>query len=325
MGQNIGERQRWAWLAAGLSAVVAAGACGLSWPWVLLGGLAATAYYIYMDRRAQPEGLASTLVSAFGPAGKVLVVLTWIWTSLVMGWAAGLAGTAFPMVDGFPFLGWVLLALAAWGSKKGAAACARCSGVLCLFLVAIYGIVAVFSVPDVEMRNLWSVGNWTESLWSAGLFLTASGVWYVPCKRSKKGTAWGMAVLLPVFAAVLAAVTAGVLTPALAGSRTVPLYDLAQSVSLFGVVERIEPLLSAAMTMGVFSLLSALACACQALGNQVYSWPWNGAAACVVSACVMYLTRGIPVKLLTAGASVFWVLIPLVAVSTAKRPRKEKQ
>lgn len=318
MGQEIGERQRWAWLAAALSAVAAACLCGYHWLWVLLGSLAVTIYYMYMDRQVEPQGMAVTLTLALGTVGRILAALTLVWTLLVMGWAASLADTAFPMVDGFPVLGWALLALTAWGCRKGPAACAKCCGVLCLFLMALYGVVVVFAVPDVSWGNLRMSGSWTEVLWSIGLFLTPAAVWYAPCVKSKKTPAWSMAVVLPLSAAALAAVTAGVLTPKLAASRPVPLYDLAQSVSLFGVVERIEPLLSAAMTKGVFALLSVLACACQSLADQLRPWKWSGTACCAAAGAAMYLSGMMPVELITAGGMVFWVAIPLIAVGIRK-------
>lgn len=314
MGRNIGERQRWAWLAAGLSAAAASRLCGYSWLWVLAGGLLVTLYDIILDRKLSKSGLAEIMCGTFGWGGKVLAVLTLLWTILIMGWTANLADTAFPMVDGFPGLGWVLLALSAWGAWKGPGACARCSGVLCLFLIALYGVVVLFAVPDVTWQWLKPTTNWEQGIWAAGIFLLPAGVWYVPCERSRKGPVWAMMCLLPLFAAAVAAVTAGVLSPELASSRPVPLYDLAQSVSLFGVVERIESLLSAATTMGVFSLLSSMVCAAQTLADQVRPWRWSGTAACVLAGTGMVLSKDMPVELVAIGALVFWLVIPVIVL-----------
>lgn len=317
---NVGNRQRWAWLMAGLSAAAAACACGMGWLWVLLGGLAVSAYYVYLDRRLRPCGLAALLPAAFGGAGRLLSLLTLLWTILAMAWTANLADTAFPMVEGYPILGWTLLALAAWGSRRGAAACARCAGVLYLFLLALYGVVTVFAVPDVRLANLRPAGDWTQSLWTCGLFLLPAGVWYAPCRRSRTKMTWFW-LLPPFLTALLAAVTAGVLSPVLAETLPVPLYTLTQSVSLFGVMERIEPLLSAAMTMGVFCLLSAMACACRALGAQCKPWKWTGAAACVLSAALMGPARALTLPVITIGAAVFWFLIPAVAVAVSRKQK----
>lgn len=323
MDRRIGERQRWAWLAGGLSAAVAACACGLGWIWVLAGGLPVAAYYIYMDRKLPSVGLAALLSKRFGVIGRALAVLTLIWTVLAMGWAANLADGAFPMVNGFPVLGWTVLALAAWGSWKGSAACARCAGVLCLFLVFLYGMVTVFAAPDVQWENLRPVGSWQGAVCTAGLFLLPASVWYGPCTRSRKRAAWEMGLLLPLVAAVLAGVTAGVLTPVLAASLPSPLYTLAQSVSLFGVVERIEPLLSAAMVMGVFCLLSGMACACRELAGQIFAWRWSGAICCAIAGALMGILKTVDLFVLTGGCLLFWVVLPLATVWCGRRRRKQ--
>ena len=91
MDQRIGERQRWAWLASGLSAAVAACACGFSWAWVLGAGLLVTVYYIYMDIRLRPRGLSAMLPQVLGKPGRVLAVLTLIW--MVCFWVSPSAVT----------------------------------------------------------------------------------------------------------------------------------------------------------------------------------------------------------------------------------------
>lgn len=313
---SIGRRQRWAWLATGLSAAAAASLCGLGWLWVLLGGLAASLYDLYLDRSLRPCGLAAVLCRSFGGLGRALACLTLLWIILAMAWTANLADAAFPMVDGFPVLGWALLALTAWGSWKGSAACGRCAGVLLLFLAALYGLLAAFALPDVRVENLRPSGPWEQSLWTLGLFLLPAGVWYVPCRR-EKAPHGSLFLVLPLLAALLAAITVGVLSPALAAVLDAPLYTVAQSVSLFGVMERVEPLLSAAITMGVFCLLSSMACACGALTRK----RWTGPAACLLAALAMGPARAIPIKLLTLGAILFWLLIPLIAVTISKIPR----
>lgn len=322
MERKIGERQRWAWLAAGLSAPVAVLACGLGWVWVLGAGALVSIYYIYMERHLRPAGLAVMLPKRLGNFGRAAAGVTLLWTVLVMGWAANLADWAFPMVDGYPVLGWTVLALAAWGSWKGAGACGRCAGVLCLFLAVLYGVVAVFAVPDVELKQLKVQGNWRDGVAALAVFLLPASVWYVPGRRKKQGGHSYLLLALAVFAAALAAVTAGVLSPELAGEVPAPLYTLAQSVSLFGVVERIEPLLSAAMVMGVFSLLAAMACACRSLIGGRKAARWSGSICCAAAGAVMGWAGNMPVWLVAAGGAVLWGIIPLLAVALPDQKRR---
>lgn len=315
MDQKIGERQRWVWLASGLSGAAAAKICGLSWAWVLGTGLLAALYYIYIDMRLHPKGLAELLPVILGKAGSVLAVVVLLWMVLLMAWSANLANGAFPMVNGDPVLGWAVLAMAAWGSWKGPAVCARCAGVLCMFLLALYGVIGGFAIPDVQMKNLLPMGGWEDGALSLGIFLLPAAVWYLPCTRSRKKPAWQIALALPVFVGGLAVVTAGVLSPLLARSQSAALYALAQSVSLFGVVERIEPLISAAMTMGVFCLLSAMACACGQLWKK---WRWSGIICCAGAAALMGWAEKLDFRIITAGTAAIYVLVPLLVLGKQK-------
>lgn len=311
MVHNIGPRQRWAWLAAGLSAAAAACVCGIGWVYVLIGGLAVSAYYLYIEKKLPSGGLAP-LLSIPG------AVISWLGTVLALAWSANLADRAFPMVNGYPLLGWVMLVLAAWGSWKGAGSCARCAGVLCLFLMVLYGWIVVFAVPDIQWKNLRPSGDWMDGVDAAGVFLLPFAVWYGPAEP-RRGRSWGMALLLPAAAAVLSAVTVGVLSPALAAALPVPLYTLTESVSLFGVMERMEPLLSAAITMGVFCLLSAMACGCRMIGERFRMGRWGGIVACTVAGIVMGPVGKMDLSAIAVGGAILWILVPTVTLWRRKQ------
>lgn len=316
MEQRIGERQRWVWMSCGLSAAAVI-VTGFNWLWVLLGGILLGVYHLYLDKRLGADGLAKRLAKDFGFAGRLILVVTVLWLVLVMGYCACLADAAFPMSDGFPALGWVLLALAAWGSRKGSNACAGCSGILSLLLLILYSIIAVFSLPEVEVSYLMPDARWGESVKTAGLLLLSAGVWYLPVRQhrgSGRLLAW---IGVPV--SVLCAVTAGVLSPEAARAEQVPLYELARSVSVLGVVERIEPLLSAAMTLGIFCLISSLACACQELAGQILPQRWYGSLCCLAAAGTMFLANILPQRLLVAGNLTFFCLLPIGVTLVQKK------
>lgn len=313
MEQMIRERQRWVWLLSALSVVAATEVCAYHWIWAGVAGLLMAGYYLWLERVTPSAGLADRMVS-LGWAGKGMILLTLIWNVIAMGWAAALVDQAFPMVDGFPVLGWVLLLAAAWGSWKGAAVCGRCCGVLSLFLLFLYGIVVVFAVPDISMQNLKPMGDWKEGIWTAGLLLTGSGVWYVPCLKKTEKLGWNVAWMLPIGILALSVVTTGVLSPSLVAVSQVPLYVVAQSVSLFGVIERIESLLSAAMTMGVFALLSTIAAACQSLGNALKPWRNYGVVCCVLASGTMFLNNAFTAEFRTFCAVIVWILLPVSTI-----------
>ena len=311
MGQRIGERQRWAWLLAGESALVATCACGMDWIWIVAAAAIVSGYYIYIERYLGSAGLSAIICAKFGKAGKGILLLTLVWLVVLAAWSANLADAAYPMVDGYPVLGWTVLAMAAWGSWKGAAVCAGCVGVLCLFLLGLYGTVSAFAVPDITLAYLIPQGQWKSLGLVMGLLLVPAAIWYLPCKRTREELPWKTALLLPVGAGLLGAVTVGVLSPALARSLASPLYTVAQSVSVFGVVERIEPLLSAAMTMGAFCLLAVLACAAGRLSQNIWDVKWGGPICCLAAGIGMKWIGKINLQWITVGNIVFYVAIPI--------------
>lgn len=310
MKDKIGERQRWAWQTAALSAVAACCLCKISWLWVLLGSIAVTIYQIILETHMPEQGLANSAVSSLGWFGKLVLLLTWGWTIYTMGWAAGLADRAFPMIHGTPILGWIILAVAAWGSWKGTAVCARCCSVLSLFLICIYGLVLAFAIPEVQFKNLNPTGTWIDSIQVLGLLLVGSGVWYGPIEKSEKRAGWRR-LLLPLMAAGLSAITTGMLSPGLVQLRQDPFYDVAKSISLFGVMERIEPLLSVAMTMGVFALLTTMATACQSIGQALKPGRWYGCGSCAAAIPLLLLDYKTG-EIQTFGAILVWLILPVL-------------
>ncbi len=313
MAHEMGERQRWAWLTAAWSMVAAACLCGYGWGWVLVGAAAASLYDLYMDRAVPAGGLVQVYERA-GAIGKVLLVLSGLWAVVLMSWSSAKIQMAFPSIQAVPELSLVLLALAAWSSRKGIGAGAACSGVLCLVLVVLYGLLAAFAVPDLEWSQLRPWGTWEQGLLSWGLCLLPGVLWFLPRgPRYEKPCRWP-AILLPIGSAILAAWTSGILSPQLAAVRPSPLYDLAQSVSILGVMERIEPILSVAMTMGLYALLSAFACTAQKIGETIHPWGGYGILAAVVSGFGLYWAKSLDTIYVVVGTLFLWLLVPLLVM-----------
>lgn len=310
MDHRTGRRQRWAWLLAGWSAVTACCLCGMNWLWVTAGAFAAAGIAWIWDRHGTEDGWAVEISVQMGQGKILLHSLLLAWAVIALAWTGTLADLAFPTVDGFPELGWVLLAMTAWGVVRGPKVCARCGGVLCLFLLVLYGAVGVFAAPDLRWSYLHPTGSWQQGIWTLGLCLLPVAVFYLPGRRKDSRPLGWLGWIPPLMSGILALVTAGVLSPQLAEEELVPLYSLAQSVSLFGVMERMEPLLSAAMTMGVFSLLTILASLCQSLADQLRPWKWSGTMCCIVAAGLMPAVKNLSWTLLSIGNLLLCALIP---------------
>lgn len=289
--------------------------CGCGWVWVLAGAALVTVYDLLLDRLLPECGLAAALCAGSGWCGRICSALVYLWLVVELAWVGALADLAFPMTDGFPELGIVLLAVTAWGIRKGTAACARCGGVLCMAVLVLYGAVAVFALPDCRLEYCAPKGELRELGKVMGLCLIPTALWLLPRKKEGRGKACPFAPLIPLGAGALALVCVGVLSPELAAAEPVALYTLAQSISLFGVMERMEPLLSAAMTMSLLALLSILAAAARTAAEQIIPRRWTGAAACVLAMPAMLLIRNAPWELLAAGNGILWLTLPLLCAA----------
>lgn len=311
--RSLGSRQRWAWLLAGWSGVTAICLCGCGWIWVLAGAALVTGYDLLLDRLF-PEGGLAALCAGSGWSGKACGALIYLWLVVELAWVGALADWAFPAINGFPELGIVLLGVTAWGIWKGTSACARCGGVLCMAVLVLYAAVAAFALPDCRLEYCVPKGEPGETIKVVGLCLIPTALWLLPRKK-ERGAAHPFALLIPLGAGALALVCAGVLSPELAAAEPVALYTLAQSISLFGVMERMEPLLSAAMTMSLLALLSILAAAARAAAEPLSPRRWTGAVACVLAMPTMLLVRNAPWELLAAGNGILWLTLPLLCAA----------
>lgn len=312
--RSLGSRQRWAWLLAGWSGVTAICLCGCGWVWVLAGAALVTGCDLLLDRLLPEGGLGDVLRVWPGWCGKVCSALIYLWLVVELAWVGALADWAFPAINGFPELGIVLLAVTAWGIWKGKDACARCGGVLCMAVLVLYGAVAAFALPDCRLEYGAPGGEPGELGKVIGLCLIPTALWLLPRKKERCTAALPFALLIPLGAGALALICAGVLSPELAAAEPVALYTLAQSISLFGVMERTEPLLSAAMTMSLLALLEILASGAQTAAKRISSRRWTGSAACVLAMPVMPVVRNASWELFAVGNGLLWLTLLLCAV-----------
>lgn len=312
-GRSLGSRQRWAWLLAGWSGVTAICLCGCGWVWVLAGAALVTGCGLLLDRLLPEGGFGEVLCAWPGWSGKVCGAVIYLWLVVELAWVGALADWAFPAISGFPELGIVLLAVTAWGIWKGTAACARCGGVVCMAVLVLYGAVAAFALPDCRLEYCAPKGAPGELGKVIGLCLIPTALWLLPRKRERCAAALPFALLIPLGAGALALICAGVLSPELAAAEPVALYTLAQSISLFGVMERTEPLLSAAMTMSLLALLFILAAAARMAADRMLPRRWTGSAACVLAMPAMLLVRNAPWELFAVGNGLLWLTLLLCA------------
>lgn len=206
-----------------------------------------------------------------GWAGKGLALLYVLWGLALAGAALGSAGSRITAPEG-QGAGWVTALLwlsVLWMVRGKPAAFARAAEIFYLAMGAALVLVLLFGGAQVEERWLLAGGE----LWSS--FLTAAGVGCCGVAalllwdggeegETRRWIPWSGAGA--VVTALLAAVTVGVLSPALAAAQTRPFFVM--SVGL-GKTARVEGLVSAVWLLADVTLAGLFLQCCRRLWGVI--------------------------------------------------------
>ncbi len=187
-----------------------------------------------------------------GAAGGVLAALYSGWAVVLMACALRRAAGRILLVSGGEDgLGWLLALLAApliWMGWGKAAAFFRAVEIFWLAMIPALVIIVILAAPRIGWRYLLEpADSWWRSALSMGGVLS-TGLFVLPyiykTKRPEQGRRRGLAWLaaLGLLGALLAALTAGMLSPAVAGQLREPFFVAA---GVLGESARGEGLLSA--------------------------------------------------------------------------------
>lgn len=117
--------------------------------------------------------------------------------------------------------------------------------------------------------------------------------------------------------AAAALCAAGTLSPRVAGEEAFAVYTMAKSVSVFGVMERLEPVVSAALTAGGFCLLSVL-CLANVKTARALGWKKRTGIGNFLLGCTGYLAGTVlPEGVQAVAAAICWGIVPLLALWVA--------
>lgn len=296
---------------------------GIGWQWALLGGAISAALYL-IQGRARQSGLAlrDAVNEAFGTAGGTMImVLAAIWNLFALAWLTQRADGAFPEAKDSAAVGLILLALATFAAWKGEDVAARCAGVIALVLAGLYALLFCAAIGDVQLEWLRPWGGWRRSVLPMGCLLLPCAAWYLGAEKDESGGKGHWALLLAP--ALAAAVTAGCLSPRLAAMADAPFYEMVKGLSLFTVVERFEPLASAALALGYFCAMSLLLCAARACFGGKRE-PWQLAAMAALAGAGSFWAEHVPGAAFAAGAAIFWGLLPLLIPLVVDHKKVEK-
>ncbi len=241
-------------------------------------------------------------------AGKALLTATYLWNCLAMGAAArALCGT-FPTAQPTPLIGLVLLLLAAYAAQNGRLL--PVAAICFFFLLGLYGLLFGFALPD--LRGQWLAPTFATD-WAAlsAVLLPMNALWL---SGEKPARIWPWLAGGTALAVLASIVTAGSLSPRIARELTFPFYEAAKSVSILGVIQRLEPLLSAGLCAGGFCMLGLL---CQVNGKTVKvlrpgktSHP--GTVNFLLGTGGYFLSGLLPGWVFAIGSAIFWGFFPFL-------------
>ncbi len=305
-------------LCAGFGPALIAGG-NLSWTGALLGAAGAALLWCWLLARSG-GGLAELLDAL--PGGKALLWLYLLWSAFLLGWLIRLCEASFPGVTVFPIIPAVLLALAWWASWGGAARLGRVCGILAGALLALFavplvagGLAAHWRIEPPARGDVWR---------GAGLMLCPMmALFLTPAARTRPKAWWTL--LLGAGLALCAGVCRGVLG---AGSRacTTALYEVAKTISIGGVMERFEALVSVSLAMSLFAGMALVFAGMDKIQEKVLKtphWPVRLTAA-VLSAGVWWLPDRVSGGIAQLGCLVFGGLLPIVAIFGQRAGKMKK-
>ncbi len=238
----------------------------------------------------------------------------------VVGWSAD----AWPTGRDFPVVPLTLLALAVASAYQGAKGASKAVSVLFWLIVVLYGILLAFGGRNIQVSYLYP--QWEQpELVLAFAFLIPCAAQFVPMEKGKI-----VHLYMPVLAVLLAALTLfaqGNLSSQVAGQVQWPFYTAGESVSIFGVAKRLEPLISVAATVGYFALYSLLA---GAAGNLAEGCARDRGKAGVLAFGIAVgagavLTMEVPFWVLVPGAVLLWILLPLAGICIPEKKSEKSE
>lgn len=238
--REISKKQRAAWIALASVGILGRFAGGTDWLTALALGIAWVVLFLLLDGRVTENENKNSITA-------VQTVWNTVLLSQVMHWSSG----CWPAGEATMFLPITLAVLAAASARRNAA-----GTVSVLFWMAAALIVPVMLSAVKELEPAWLIPEQQRGRIQLaagyGTLLTAS---LLP-KKEKTGAGWlaGIAMM----GALIAGLTDGVLSPQMTTGKEETFYAMSRSLNLFGTVKRFESLVSTAMTLGWFALMSML-------------------------------------------------------------------
>lgn len=269
-------------------------------------------------RRKCRRGIAE--LAGRSAVGRCALLPVLLWNLLLLGASAGQLCIAYPTGNTFPLVGLLLLLLAAYAAERGEQVVLRVGAMVFFALLLFFALILGFAVPKLHLA--WLAPQTAVDWRRLSAVLCPTVVLYLGGSE-EKGKCAPWLILGVAFAILCAAVTAGSLSPAAAAEEAFPFYTAAKSVSVLGAMERLEPLVSAALTAGGFCLL-ALVCAANGRIVAVFlprAEKFTAILNFALGGAAMWLSKLLPSAVFAVGTAIFWGIFPLVTLSLGIRKK----
>ena len=298
---KLGAAQLWAWTAVAVSAPAAQFAAGSNWTGTVLTALLC-GILIWIGDRVLPEN------PEYGKFGGAIL---WLWNSLAVSQVMGFTAGCWPEGETTVFLPICLAVLAAASVYDGALRGARVGATVLWLTAILYLLVVVAAVKEIQICWLRPESPESNPALATGLLTIPASL----ALREEKGRGAGWIAGILIFPVVISACVSGVLSPDRA-SGVNGFYELSRSLSLFGMIKRFEALVSVAMTVGWFCLMSLLLAGAARQSREKGFGTVSAAAAAIV---LFLLEVKISAFVWILGAVGVWILLPLALRKKARK------
>lgn len=208
------------------------------------------------------------------------------------------------------YTAFVLLALAAAGAWNGAKRASHIGGVLFWFLALLYALTLGSGVKNIHPDFLRPDFDLPDARLPAVLLLPAATA-LLPAAGKRWSVRSGVA--LTIFTAAIGLLAVGTLSGGIAARIDDPFYEYSKSLSLFGVAERFEALVSVGLTMGFYAMFSVVLSMAGLFADTIRPGlgRW-GIALCAIAAGALLLLPAVPGIAVSAGSILLWGVFPLI-------------
>lgn len=254
---------------------------------------------------------------------KWYCVIQLVFLTMVTAKSVGWSGALWPTGDTFPVVPLVLLLIAVFSAWHGGERASRASAVVFWLVALLFAVAVTAGIRNVKAEYLIPPCK-SESYSLLLVFLFPIVTSFFPREGSPCYTK--TLCTAAVVGLIVCILTVGTLSYPVAQAEPFAFYTFSKSLSLFGVAERFEALISVALTMGQYSLLSMLLSGAGHLVETICPKKGRVGVACcaVTAASFMDLFSRISSEFLGVVALLIWGVLPLFTRNTTKVKKTKK-